>query len=170
MKQILILTSIVLAATFLVGCSVVRNHKKETTSTIVTTENTSSNTNNANILDDNLEKTISEYCQRYLSSDKNHPRNLENIKDIITTQYYQSLETIDRYVVEDKDYYQSTTLKEIYYGATIESLKEIKIAALCNQSLVFNDQTSAYSLFYIFDMKYDNKKGWLINNVTKSDQ
>lgn len=162
MKLIILSITIILVVVLFCGCEI--KHKGEQSSNGTTINTTVEKT----IYNTSLEDNIKKYCEMYLSSDKNHAKSIETIKDIVTTSYYERQKNIENYLLPDPDFQGSTSLSKVYYDTIVENTKKIEVAALCNESLIFNDQTSSYTTFYIFDMEYINDT-WLINDVRKSD-
>lgn len=171
MKCLILIISIILIILIFTGCTLMskKTTADKSTTTAEKTTDTLASTVSSIDKNDTIESIISKYCDSYLSEDKHHAKEIDRIKDIVTDSYYNSEKNIESYIHPDKDFEQSTTLKKIYYSTMDQNTKFLSVAALCDQSLLYNNKSSAYSIFYIFDIRYDENKGWLINDCTRSD-
>ena len=119
------------------------------------------------IYEESMEANISTYCQEYLTFEGSPIDNLEEVKSIITEEYYEQIKATEHYQSENKDYEQATALNTLYFEDYSTPSEKIKVLALCYQSVVVDNKSTTYNTFYIFNMKYDEQNGWLIDSVEK---
>ncbi|MBQ2972376.1 MAG: hypothetical protein IJE16_07505 [Ruminococcus sp.] len=175
MKRIIPIISMITALTVLFcGCALSNNENTDST-TQATSDETSfiSTTGNSNINDvlriyeESLKTNIELYCEEYLTYQGSPTSELDVIESIITDDYYEQIKATSNYRTEDKDYEQATALNTLYYSDYSTASKNEKVLAQCYQTIIVDNKSTTYNTFYIFNMKYDEEKGWLIDSVEK---
>lgn len=118
------------------------------------------------------ETCVNMYCDKYLSYDsKPEISNVKALKKYLTAEYYTEL--IQQPFVEQKpqkDYIQQTSAEELYYyGDSLEinnsdRINDLKIVALCYQSIIQDHKTESSRIVYKFSVKKNDNK-WIISSV-----
>ncbi len=121
------------------------------------------------IYDDSLNENIKTYTSNYLSYTGSALNNIKKIKDCVTDDYYNKLSSNAGHARNtNTDYQQSTFVSELYYGDNSTPSNNIKVLALCYQSVVNKNISETHTIIYMFDMKYINNQ-WLISGVEKPE-
>ena len=170
MKKIVLVCLIFIL--LLLSCGCATKTAQKTNPTEANIENTESGfQNNINdilmIYEDSIKENISLYCENYLTYHSSPINNLDSVKSALTEQYYNQTKATQNYHHEDKEYEQATALNELFYEDFSTPTKQTKILAHCYQSVVIKNKSTTYNTFYVFDMKYEDGKGWLIDSVEK---
>lgn len=186
-KTIILLMMLLLTATFLIGCNNELNTSSQQETTISTVDETEVITtpettidiknleselsditdkyNKINkIYDDSLVATINQYCSNYLSFKGNATDNIDKISDCVTRAYMNTLKSQVGHEQQKVDYQQSTGIEKIYYSDYSNISGQIKILALCSQTVTYNNKVKNIKCAYEFEMFLDNNV-WKINNV-----
>ncbi len=172
MKRILAIF-ICIITVMLLMCGCAKSNIQNTTETQATSETSPNNVNNESLNDmlkiyeESMEDNISLYCENYLTYKGNPFKNLESIEDVITDEHYKKIKSTENYQSDDKDYEQATALNCLYYGEYSTPSDTISVLAQCYQSVIVDNKSTTYNTFYIFNMKYDEQNGWLIDSVEK---
>lgn len=118
------------------------------------------------IYDSSLKNAVNTYCEYFLTFDSDTEKDLTKIKDAVTPSYYTELQSQTGHAKNnsDKSYEQTTGVDSLYYSDYSESENNVKVLALCKQTILYDDEAHTGDVTYIFNMVYDNSK-WLINSV-----
>lgn len=116
------------------------------------------------IYDEHLSEAINTYCEKYLTYTGNATDNVSKIKDIVSENYYTALKTQEGHKAYDKDYEQATGAEELYYAKPVSPYDSINVAAICKQTIIFDNDVTTNTIIYIFNMKYQNDN-WKIDSV-----
>ncbi len=116
------------------------------------------------IYDESLTKSINAYCEQYLSYDSLTTKNTDSLKDYVTEDLYIELSSQAGHQKSNEKYEQSTGIDCLYYSDNSAPCDNINVAALCKQTVIYNDKTEIQNAVYIFNMLYQNNE-WKINSV-----
>lgn len=172
MKRVLTIFICIITVT-LIMCGCAKSNVPNTTETQTTNEASPSNLNNEplndmlKIYEESMEDNISLYCENYLTYKGNPFKNLESVKSIITDEHYERIKSTENYQSDDKDYEQATALNCLYYEEYSTPSDTVNVLAQCYQSVIVDNKSTTYNTFYVFNMKYDEQNGWLIDSVEK---
>lgn len=177
-KKLILFTSAILLIATLSACS----KTDEVSATNIATSDTSINIEQlqsdfseienkyndiTKIYDETLEASINEYCEKYLSYTGTATDNIEKVKDIVTDNYYDELQSQTGHQKSDEDYEQSTGVQKLYYENFSEPSDSIDVLAHCKQTVIYYDEVSTYNVFYTFEMKLKSDT-WKINSVSNN--
>lgn len=176
MKSIktLVLTflSLIIMVGVLVGCdSTANSNSNNTSDPTEATEYSEDLSNMLKIYEESMQNNIETYCEEYLTYVDTPENNLDAIKDIITADYLSRIETTLDYpnnnVQEDEkvEYEQATALSELFYSNYSTPSTRTKVLAQCYQTITVDGKVTTNKTFYIFNMKYEDNTGWLIDSV-----
>ncbi|MCH5300764.1 MAG: hypothetical protein J1E56_05530 [Ruminococcus sp.] len=121
------------------------------------------------IYEDSLYENIKTYTSNYLSYTGSALNNIEKIKSCVTDDYYKKLSSNAGHARNtNTDYQQSTFVSALFYGDNSIPSNNIKVLALCYQSVINKNISETHTIIYMFDMKYMNNQ-WLIAGVEKPE-
>lgn len=171
-KLLLLILCLILLTLALCGCSNANSNNSSETSAISddTTEPSQGNDPLNEVLkiyEESMENNIRTYCQEYLTYAGSPIENLETIANIITDEHYERIKSTENYQSKDKEYEQATALNTLYFEDYSTPSNSIKVLAQCYQSVIVDNKSTTYNTFYVFNMKYDEQSGWLIDSVEK---
>ncbi len=131
-------------------------------------DNTGSDINDVlRIYEESMKDNIELYCEEYLTYQGTPIKNLDAVKDVLSEEYYNQIKSTENYHTEDEDYEQATALNTLYFQDYSSPSSQVEVLALCYQSVIFDNKSNTYNTFFLFKMKYEDGKGWLIDSVEK---
>lgn len=172
------LSAVLILSSFLSGCSKKTNEVPKpniaTTDTSISVEQLQSALTKletkyddiTKIYDDTLEKSINTYCEKYLSYSDSATENIEKIRNVVTNDYYDELQSQTGHQKSNEDYEQSTGVEHLYYENFSEPFDSVNVLAHCKQTVIYDDEVKTDDSFYTFDMSFENSS-WKINSVSK---
>lgn len=172
-KYILISLTLIFLLLVLCGCSTPTTTNTQETEPLEETnvssiDNTGNNINDVlRIYEESMKENIEQYCEEYLTYQGTPIKKLDEVKSILTDEYYKQIKSTENYHSDDKDYEQATALNSLYFQDYSSPSSEVKVLAHCYQSIIVDNESNTYNTFFMFDMKYEDGKGWLINSVEK---
>ncbi len=165
----------------LVGCTnKSADNNQSTIDTATVTDNNESTESTANseelsemlkIYEESMKENIETYCIEYLTFVDSPVDNIDLIKDIITTDHLDRIQLIsdapDNGGDKDKKikYEQATALSELFYSDYSVPSTRTKVLAQCYQTVTVDSKVTTSKVFYLFSMKYEDGRGWLIDSV-----
>lgn len=169
-KKFIIATVVISAITVIVtGCGLKDDtNKTESTTATVTVETTTMNTENLQQRIEELESeklkydrlfnievkdVIDKYCQLYLSYSGSQSNNISQLKDYLSDDYYNQLQTTIGHSTYDDNYEQATGLVQLYVS-DYEDNGSFNVMAICSQTIIYNDEVSNSNVTYNFNMGY----------------
>lgn len=175
MKRFLLITTAIILCVMFASCAQRQTGDKEPTAeTAVNIEELQFKINKLEnklstydkIYDDSLLNAIGVYCKNYLSFIDSP--STDQISEVVTVDYLSKL-SVTGNKGNNNEYQQATIVDDLFYEKINQNNpNSIKVVALCQQNIVYQNKSTTTDVYYIFSMQYKDK--WLISNVEKPGQ
>ena len=105
-----------------------------------------------------VKDVIDKYCQLYLSYSGSQSNNISQLKDYLSDDYYNQLQTTIGHSTYDDNYEQATGLVQLYVS-DYEDNGSFNVMAICSQTIIYNDEVSNSNVTYNFYKGYYDNRG-----------